>query len=164
MRRFSTRRRVRSGIRFAVPGRRLRSGGVHREQHRLSQQAQQLDHAGVDQLQLAEAAAVVDRDLVGAKPDEVEQAVLEVVDELVVAHAAPPALAVHARRVLRPAALPARGRLEVVQDALVAVVDLVTDLAQPQAEVDVLEVVVEAGVETTRPARMRHAGRACTPR
>ena len=88
--------------------------------------------------------------LIRGQPDQVEQAVLQVVEELVVAHAAAPALAVHARGGRRPGALTARRRLQVVQHALVAVVDLVTELAQPQAQVDVLEVVVEAGVEPTR--------------
>ena len=97
MRRFSTRRRVRSGIRLAAwPPSSAAGAYIASSTVSLSRRSSWI-MPGVDQLQLAEAAAVVDRDLVGAKPDEIQQAVLQVVEELVVAHAAPPALAVHAR-------------------------------------------------------------------
>src|SRR5262249_32800340 len=131
--------RVRGGVAWQALGRALAGGAVH----------------GPHQRREAELERV--RRVVR----HAQQAVLQVVAEVVRLDALAPALDVDAR-VLRPVVEAAVGhRLEVVEGALVAVVALVAALAQAQAEVNVLVAVAERGVEAAglleRPAAEQRA-------
>ena len=107
----------------------------------------------------------LDPDRVDVAVADPQQPVLDVVVDVVAPRAPVPALAEELRVALDLLrAPPARDRLEVVEDALVAVVHLVAGLAQPQAQVDVLEGVAEGRRRSRRRARSRRAAPACRRR
>ena len=152
------------------------AAGGRRQPHHLGEQLGDLPRVGLEQPLDLDLTAAIDRrqsrrdrqsQRIGGRILELQQPILGVDREVVAADPVAPTLAVELDAALEAAGAPARRRLEMGEDGLVAVMDLAAPLAEAQAEVDVLERVEEAGIEPTDPlergAIHQHAGRRSPP-